>query len=450
MNRRQLLAAMGLSGTSLFLPSIGTPAKAKMPEAPQRLVIFFTQHGTWHPQWKMGNGPSDQDWSLNLANLGAEEFSDALLPLHSFRDRLLVLDGLAMVSAEADISGLRHEVGQVHALTGANAHLVSGVPLASGPSVDQRIAQHIGRSDRYRSLELAVGTPPMSVTYAGDKQILPYESSVKKSYDRLFGLDNRQSELLRQGQSSVLDWVADRHQELAKRLGQADREKLEIHRELVRELEQRVSGLANLSCDGPDPAPSGSENYAESAWATAQLISSAFSCDLTRVVTLQMGELPIEMVVPGYAGSLHDEFAHAVYADPYAAQVMTDYTAVHAQQFADLLAQLDSIPEAGGSLLDNTLCVWLSELGDGTHGYNQWSAVLAGGQSFEMGRYLHYAQDTPYEAWTWDGTQPTMGRPHQHLLVSLLQAFGLNVDHMGVQELQGTNGERIDCTGALI
>jgi hypothetical protein len=215
-------------------------------------------------------------------------------------------------------------------------------------------------------------------------------------------------------------------------------------------LEQRIAGLTGISCQGPSPIPNGGEDYAQTAQATAQLIASAFSCDLTRVVTLQMGELPMDLVNPGYVGSLHDEFAHAVFTDPYAAQIMTDYTAIHAQQFANILDQLDSIPEAGGTVLDNTLCVWVGELGDGTHGYNQWNVVMAGGQAFEMGRYLHFKQDTPIEAWTWDGTQPVMGRPHQQLLVSLLQSFGVDVNHFGVSSVQGSQGELIDCTGGLL
>jgi len=455
MNRRQFLAAMGLGSGSLLLPSGRSGARAEEAETPQRLLIFYTQHGTWYDGWKMGTDwhPSDQAWEMSLNGLDASEFSDALLPLLPFRDRLLLIDGLALVSAEADLSGLRHEVGQVQSLTAAPIELVSGVPMASAASLDQVIAQHIGRSDRYRSLELAVGEPPMSVVYSGNKQILPFEASALRTYERLFGLSDGHSdtsEYLRQSQTSVLDMVSARHKALASRLSEADRQKLEIHRELVRELEQRLAGLSQLSCPGGATQPTGSEDYAETALAVTQMIGSAFACDLTRVITLQMGELPVDMVVPGYAGSLHDEFAHAVWTDPYAAQVMTDYTHIHAQQFSEILAQLDSIPEGSGSLLDNTLCVWLGELGDGTHGFNKWTAVLAGGSAFQMGRYLHFPDETPLEGWTWDGSIPQMGKPHQHLLISLLQAFGIETDRFGSTEILGTDGVKIDCTGPLL
>ena len=453
MNRRQFLAALGLSSGSLALPSRYS-AHASPTEAPQRFLVFFSQHGTWYDGWKMGGDthPPGEQWEIDLTAATAPPLSDALLPLSAFRDRLLVVDGLALVSAEAYISGLRHEVGQVQALTGAPVELVTGVPLGSQASIDQRIAQHIGRADRYRSLELAVGTPPMSVIYGGRRQQLPFESNPLRVYERLFGLSDTQSDdtdILAAAQESLLSKVGDRHAELAKRLSGEDRQKLELHRDLVRELEQRVSGLAGLTCESGFERPTGAEDYQESFEAMAHMITSAFSCDLTRVASLHMAELPIDLVVPGYAGSLHDELAHAVWVDPYAAEVMTDYTAVHAQHFARVLELLDSIPEGSGSMLDNTLCLWVSELGDATHGFEKWAAVLAGGNAFQMGRYLHFPSDTPYEGWSWDGTLPAMGRPHQHLLVSIMQAFGMSDTMIGTESVSGIDGALIDCTGPL-
>ena len=123
MNRRQFLAAMGLGSGSLLLPS-RRPAIAAPTEAPQRFLVFFSQHGTWYDGWKMGTDtrPTDQQWEFDLTSSASPSFSDALLPLSNFRDRLLVVDGLALVSAEADISGLRHEV-QYHTPEAPNTGL---------------------------------------------------------------------------------------------------------------------------------------------------------------------------------------------------------------------------------------------------------------------------------------------------------------------------------------
>ncbi len=122
MNRRQFLTALGLASGSLFLPSLGGgDANAAVP--PRRFIVFYTQNGCWYDGWKMrrpGLGDDDR-WTFDLAGADASEFSAQLGALHPWRDRLAIVDGLAMVSAEADVAGiLRHEIG--HALGLKHAH----------------------------------------------------------------------------------------------------------------------------------------------------------------------------------------------------------------------------------------------------------------------------------------------------------------------------------------
>ena len=108
-------------------------------------------------------------------------------------------------------------------------------------------------------------------------------------------------------------------------------------------------------------------------------------------------------------------------------------------------------------MLDHTLILWTSELADGVHGLDRMPVVLLGGQSWSMGRYLHYPSDVPYPAWVWDGVRrPASGRPHQKLLSSVLRAFGVpnpetggDWDSMPITELSGEAGAKIDCTGVL-
>ena len=455
MKRRDFLTAMGLASGSLFLPSLLPRLVRADGTAPaKRVVFFFTQHGTWYDGWKMRQAglAEDQSWEFSLSGLGANQFSDALKPLHAYRNRLLVLDGMAQVSAEADQSGLRHELAQVHALTGANCDLLSGLPLASAPSIDQRIADTIGRSDRWRSLELGVGDPPISVNYRGKMELLPFELNPRRLYSRIFGgiggsgLSSR--EQIQRVHGSVLDKVRARYGALSGKLSAADRRKLETHQGLVRDLEQRVTGLATANCEAPE-IPEGGSGYANDYDAFVKMVTTAFSCDLTRMVTLHMGQLPQDLVIPGQAGDLHDEHAHGVYSSATSQQVMTQYTAVHAQQFATLLAALDAVPEGNGTVLDNTLCVWLGEVADGAHGFEKWPVVMAGGDAFRMGRYIHWPSTTPFAGWRWDGQLTRMGVPHQKLLTSICQGMGVSINQMPVTHISGTDGARIDCTGPL-
>ena len=458
MNRRQFLAAMGAAGGSLFLPSLmgGGAAWANGSQPPKRFVVMSTQHGIWYDGWKMRwpGLPETRHWTKDLRNVAASEFSNGLRPLHPFREELMVVDGLALVSAEADKSGLRHELAYVHALTGANCELVSGAPLASAPSLDQRIADVIARPDHFRSIEVGVGEVPLAF-FRGNREYLPTELDPRRTYARLFGLEgaasSTTSERVAQARGALLDRVKARYGAMATRMSTEDRLKLEKHKDLVHSLEQRVRGLSNLSCSPGFDAPEGSRDYEEDFQVNVDMMAAAFSCDLTRVFSFNLGTLPTQNVIPGQVGDIHDDYAHEIYIRQAAADAMTQYTAVHARHFASILQALAAVPEGNGTMLDNTLCLWTVEVADGAHGFDRWPAVLAGGGGgLEMGRYLHYPRDTPYAGWQWDlGTSSSMGVPHQKLLTGVAQSMGVSVDRMPVETLRGVNGALIDCTGTL-
>ena len=132
---------------------------------------------------------------------------------------------------------------------------------------------------------------------------------------------------------------------------------------------------------------------------------------------------------------------------------MTDYTRMHAEQLAYLIGVLESIPdEGGGSLMDSTLIVWASEMGDGWHGYDRHCCLTVGGSwHFRPGRYLHYPDDTDVEIYSGrlGGEQSTCGMPHQHLLISAANAMGVEVDSIGDSEVTNRAGNRVSLTGAL-
>ena len=142
------------------------------------------------------------------------------------------------------------------------------------------------------------------------------------------------------------------------------------------------------------------------------------------------------------------EAADVVAAEVEAADVMTQYTATHSQHLADLLTALDSVPEGNGTLLDNTVVAWVGELGDGSHGFDRWPALLFGGGPFRYGRVLHYPRETPVIGQSWNGYEK-MGVPHQKFLTSLCQGMGLDVDRMPVESVYGSSGQKVDCTGPL-
>ena len=449
MNRRRFLTALGLTGAAA---SLGMPSRASTtPGTPKRLILLSHGHGWVYDGWKMrpGGMPDDSEWEVDLNGLDASEFSTSLAPLYEHRNRMIAMDGLSLVTAELDIDGYRHEKGWVQAWTGGWAYF-NGAELSSQePSVDQIIAGEIARPDRLPSLELAIGDA-RPINHAGFGLQLPMEYSPQRVLERMLGPSQSTNPLTRY-QGSALDFARAEYDALAPKLGKADRDKLDLHFGLVRQLEQRIEGLASAQCSAPS-VPTDLATYDEGFDAMAELIGVAFSCDLARVVSFSLGDQPAETI--GWnqeSGDVHNDFAHEIYNNPTSALAMTDYVATHAAQIARLVSLLESIPDTDGrSVMDNTLIVWGAEMADGWHGYQHWCPVIIGGDwHFRTGRYLHWPHRTPVEILTPTGHVPTGGLPHQHLLVSIAQAMGLDRNHIGIDVTHSKQGDRIDCTGPL-
>lgn len=445
MNRRHFLKALGLTGASLALRR---PAWSD-DEAPKRLIVVSSTHGAVHDGWRTNPAglPDEVPWSQDLVGVGVEAFGRGLQPLHPHRERLLVLDGVSMLSAELDIAGYRHEKGWLHAWTGGFAQFTGSAMSATAPSLDQLVARQINRPDRLPSLELSVlgGRP---VCHGGPGQQLPLEDRPDRAFTRLFG---GSSDPLHAARGSVLDLVRAEHQALAPHLAAGDRAKLDAHFELVRQLELRLAGLASAGCGGPGLGEA--VDHRTTFQAHAELISAAFACDLTRVATLSLGDVPSAEFGWGGVGSgdAHNDFAHLIHEDAQSAAAMTDYQRFQAEEIASLIRALEAVPEGDGTLMDHTLIVWGNELGDGWHGYHRYAPVLIGGQwAFRTGRVVHWPWDsTPVPIVVPGGRTTGAGIPHQRVLVSAARAMGLDVEHVGLATIHDRSGVPLDLRGTL-
>ncbi|MDE2979277.1 MAG: DUF1552 domain-containing protein, partial [Acidobacteriota bacterium] len=318
----------------------------------------------------------------------------------------------------------RHDRGWVHAWTGNNADFGARDTRSTSASLDQLVAAHVARADRLPSLEVSVDAAleagrPISYNSGGVR--LPAENTPLRAWNRVFGPASS-GDTVGAYRRSTLDFAYQEYRAVAARFDANDRARLESHFGLVDRLGHRLEGLATLSCDAP-PRPAASfDRYDLQFDAFADIIAAAFSCDITRVVSFSM----------------------------------THYAAYHGQQVARLVSILESIPDAGGgSLMDNTLIVWGSELGDGWHGYRNYCPVVIGGSwAFDTGRYLYWPHETPAQMRVPNQVAPGgltqfAGVPHQHFLVSIARAMGLEVDHVGLRHAYGQRGDFIDLAGPL-
>ena len=460
MNRRQLLHMLGITTGSLFLPSV---ARAQNATPPKRVVVMFTQHGFVYRNFRMRPaGTSDAaDFDVALRDVAEAEWSRILAPLRPFQDKLTIVDGLSVASAEADEVINEHEKGARHALTGKKMQRrADGGYTAGGPSIDQVIAQRIALPGRINSLEFAVTASSNGGGVWRDAGVaIPPDTDPRAAFSRIFPLsaptEATPDDKVRRGQRSVLDLVARQYDAFVPRLSGEDRAKLELHRDLVRDVEGRLEAIESINCERPE-VPALVDDFGQPAFydtrvdAFAGIIAAALACDLTRVVTLQLSQLRNDQL--GIAGDVHADFAHSSETNDQAMEVMTNYGEIHADHFRRLLLALDSVPEGNGTLLDNTLVVWCSELATGTHKFNVWPAIIGGGgATLRTGRYLRMVPDTPNPNPhpNWSGVERAIGLPHNRFWCTIANAAGANVDAVGEDRLTTVDGQQVDCTSPV-
>lgn len=460
-SRRRFLQAAGLGAGGLFLPSLlrGKRARAGVGAPPMRLIICYHHHGVPHATWDMHQGRTPGTrWEYALGGLTEAEFSACLRPLHRHRNKLTVVDGLSLATAIADPYGDGHAKGWVSSLTGGIAReTIEGVKSnAAKPSLDQVIARALREQDPTLtdmvSLETGIYEYNFHAALFAELQSgqpvqrVPHEEQPRALFNRLFpnGDGSTPPDPRVVAQPDVLASVAGMYDAMASRLSTEDRRKLETHRDLLSDMEARLRRLGGLTCGAPPisdyywgqvPHTQRYDEHCASFWS---LMAVALSCGISRVATMQFGPLFVEQI--GGSGDLHHDYAHPSSPDqgndplhPNAVQMMTNYTARYARYIADLADLLDGIPEGNGTMLDHTIILWTSELAHGGHGHDGWPAVIVGGgQRFRTGRWLHYEHDTlttTTASWVNDNT--TIGLPHNHLLVSIARAMGLDIDTVG-------------------
>ena len=447
LHRRSLLR--GAAGIAVALPFLDAMlprhASAQAAMAPLRFGVMFS-----------ANGVIDADWTPTG---GVNDFvlSTALSPLAPHRADINIVQGLnAETSYMQD--GNPHDLAMAHMLTGMRmqgstfgraGHILDGT--AGGPSIDQALAKVIGSDTKLRSLELGVQSTitdlePMvtRMSYGGPNDPRTPLDDPKQVFTRLFGdtlASQAEIDALHKRQKSVLDAVLAEFTSVNATLGYDDKQKLERHAEAIRDIERQLDLMnmpTGMGCKIPMMAPNVPvtvfdctrdsrptkclTGFPEIGKAQMDLMVLALACDLSRVVSLQWSTAESTTVHSqlGIADE-HHLMSHDI---ANKAPLMTKVNTWYAEQFAYLLAEMKKIPEGGGTLLDNTLMFWPNELSQAeVHLRRNLPYVLAGKAQGKVptGRYLKY-----------------QGDPHNKLLATFLNIFGIAADSFGEAMYPGT------------
>ncbi|MEM9188866.1 MAG: DUF1552 domain-containing protein [Myxococcota bacterium] len=440
LNRRTLLRGAG--GVAVGLPFLNAMLEpgatvAQAGAIPKRVVFFFTSCGVVPDMW----WPSGRENDFDLNGTSLE-------PLQPFRSKLLIPDGIEMRTAKQrrGDGGNGHDVGTAHCLTarpivagpsgvGEFGHLWDGT--AGGISIDQHMANHFRGMTPYASLEFGVKAEgirqslPSRISYRAEGQPVIPMHTAGEAFDRVFaplsGDAAAQAER-RRGREAVLARVHGDLQRLRGQLGTNDRQRLDSHVSSIEDIQDRLSMLSGTSCDLPPRADSNA--YEELGALQLDLIASAFTCDLTRVASIQWanGQSGVNHRWLGHNNGHHSISHKGITEGNFKAQ-SAEIDRWQAQQFAHLLSALDSVMEGDGqTLLDHTAVVWVNEqeqsIGN-IHRWNRMPFIVAGG----LGGYFRTGRKIELDS-----------VPHANLYVNLMQGVGMTDTTFGEPDL---------CTGPI-
>ena len=293
-------------------------------------------------------------------------------------------------------------------------------------SLDQHIAERIGNLTRFPSLTLSVNGAARSLSWTGTGVAIPPEERASEVFNQLFLQGTReqvdaQVHRLDTGRS-ILDAVAEQSKDLQREVGAADRSRLEQYFSSVRDLEHRLQESREWErkpkpvVSAPPPADIGSPaQYMDKAKALYDLARLAFETDSTRTITLMLNSFasPV-LTIPGetITDSYHNLSHHGKTEEKLAQLKVLDEW--HMKLLAKLLDGLAAVKEGEARLLDRTMILYGSNLGDANaHSTVNLPTLFAGG-GFRHGQHLAFDRAQNY--------------PLPNLFVSMLQRMGLEED----------------------
>jgi hypothetical protein len=430
VSRRTVLRGMGVTLALPLLDAMVPAATALQRTAAKpvrRLGVVYHPNGVVYENWlPQGVGTEFQ-------------FSRVLSPFEKFRDRVVVVTGLADNQAESlGDGGGDHSRASGSYLTGVHVKK-SDTMVHNGVSMDQIAARTFQRDTQLSSLELTVDNNNLvgscdtgyscaySNTLSWLTPTLPLmsENDPRVVFERLFGSSDSTDARVRTARlrqdKSILDSVAARVKQLQLTLGSSDNTKVSDYLESLRDVERRIQKAEEQSArelpefDRPVGIP---DDFDEHVRLLYDLQVLAYQCDLTRVITFMYGREQSARTYPQLGISdPHHQLTHHQ-NNPEKLEKCTKIQTHHVSLFTSYLDKLRAIPDGDGSLLDHMVILFGSGLSNSdrhTHGPLPTVVVGGGAGSIKGGRHLVYPEGTPLS----------------NLHVTLLDKVGVPVDKLG-------------------
>lgn len=311
-----------------------------------------------------------------------------------------------------------HATSNAGFLSAAKAKWTESTDYHLGTTVDQIAAQRIGQETRLPSLEMAMDLVSMvgqcdngfacvyqnNLSWSSPTTPLPAEAHPRIVFERLFGEggtpQQRRAALNRK--ASLLDWVKEDANRLQAELGPADRTKVSQYLDSIREVERRIQNAEQSATERELPdldRPVGVPvQYADHAKLMFDLQVLALQADITRVVTFQLARETSTRTYPeaGVPEPHHPLTHHG--NNPEKISKVAKINAFHVSLFAAFLEKLKATQDGDGSLLDHSLYLYGSGMGNpNVHDHTNLPILVAGGAASGVrgGQHIRYAEPTP-------------------------------------------------------
>jgi hypothetical protein len=394
-----------------------TPAKSV-----RRIGYVFIPMGCDHARWT-------PDGKGTLGQL-----TPILSPLEPIKDQLTVVTNLELQNSYPGT----HDTSNSGFLSAAFAKHTESSDYFLGTTADQVAAKQMGQDTQLRSLELSMDLNPLAgvcnngyacvytncLSWSSPTTPLPSEAHPRLVFERLFGeggtLAERRAAL--KSRASLLDGFNDDIARLKGEVGTADRARVDQYLDSIREVERQIQRAEAAATDNllPDlDRPVGvPQSFGDHAKLMFDLQLLAFQADITRVITFQMTRELSNRTYPeiGVPDPHHPTSHHG--GDPEKLAKIAKINTFHVALFAEFLQKLKATPEGDGTLLDNTVYLYGSGMGNPSlHDHVNLPILVAGGAATGMkgGRHIRYENGT------------SLGNLH----LTLLDRVGVHLDTFG-------------------
>ncbi len=440
VSRRMALQGLGATIALPFLDamlpagSLWARINAGVPTDRTRFVAIEMVHGA---AGSNELGASKFLWAPEKAGRAFDLAPSSLSPLEPWRDYLTIISNTDVQNAEAQSA---REIGGDHFrssavfLTQQHPKQTEGSDVRVGVSMDQIYAERYGQDTPIPSMQLCIENVDQAggcaygyacvytdtISWRSETEPLPMIRDPRVAFDQLFGAGGTPEARAqrRRTDQSILDWITQEVAELKRELSYDDRHRMDQYLDNIREIERRIQMIEAYNTSGEPrdlpEAPAGvPDSFEEHVKLMFDLQALAFQSDMTRVFSFKMGRDGSGRVYPG---SGVDQAFHPASHHGGQEKRVVDFSKInryHVSMLPYFLERLASIDEGGESLLDKTMIMYGSPMGDSNlHNHKRCPLFVVGGANGQLPGNLHIKAP--------DGT------PMANVLLSLMHKLGMD------------------------